>query len=100
VSGFGVTPAELAEARAFVGAAAGHARRSVEGLHAQARQVLSGEWQGEAAAAFRVAWEQWWDGAVLVLDALDELARLTGAAGESYLATDDGIRAGVARESA
>ena len=99
MSGFGVTPAELAETRAFVGAAAAHARRSVEGLHAAARPVLTEQWQGEAAAAFRLAWEQWWGGAVLVLDALDELARLTGAAGDSYAGTDEAVRVRIARGS-
>ena len=76
-----------------VGSAAASARQSVVGLRSAAVAV---EWQGPAAHGFRLAWAHWSAGAELVLDALDELARLVGAAGSSYAATDESVRVAVA----
>ena len=93
MSAFGVTPAELAALQASVGAAAGAARRSVDGLRATAAGVV---WEGAAGHSMRAAWEEWLAGASLVVGALDELARLVGAAGSSYTGTDESVRAAVA----
>ena len=93
MSAFGVTPQELPALQAAVGSAAAAAHRSVAGLRSQADGV---EWQGPAGHAFRAAWAEWLRGATLVLGALDELARLVGAAGASYATTDDSVRRAVA----
>jgi len=90
---FGVTPEELCATQAAVASAAAAARRSVAGLRAQADGV---EWHGPAGHAFRAAWAEWRHGATLVLGALDDLARLTGAAGTSYATTDEAVRRAVA----
>jgi uncharacterized protein YukE len=93
MSAFGVTPAELAALQTTVGSAAAAARRSVDGLRTTAAGVV---WQGVAGHSFRLAWEEWLAGAGLVLSALDDLARLVGAAGASYVATDEAVRSAVA----
>ena len=93
MSGFGVTPTELSALQAAVGSAAAAARESVAGLHARADAV---DWHGPAGHSFRLAWEEWRRGATLVLGALDDLARLVGAAGTSYAATDETVRTAVA----
>lgn len=93
MSGFGVTPAELAALQASVGTAAAAARRSVDGLRSTAAGVV---WHSPAGHGFRLAWEEWLGGATLVVGALDELARLLGAAGASYAGTDESVRAAVA----
>jgi len=92
MSGFGVTPAELAAGDVFVHEAAHRARQAVGGLRLEAAELLGGGWQGGAAAAFRSAWAGWLSGALLAVEALDELARLTGAAGTSYVGTDETVR--------
>src|SRR4051794_3459056 len=96
MSAFGVTPAELAALQNTVGSAAAAARRSVDGLRSTAAGVV---WQGVAGHSFHLAWEEWLAGAELVLAAMDELARLVGAAGTSYAATDDAVRWAVAGAS-
>ena len=93
MSAFGVTPEELAALQSAVGSAAAAARQSVSGLRSRADGV---EWVGPAGHAFRSAWEEWRHGAMLVLGALDDLARLVGAAGASYSATDESVRTAVA----
>jgi WXG100 family type VII secretion target len=93
MSAFGVTPAELTTLHAAVGSAAAAARQSVARLRASADGVA---WQGPAGHSFRLAWEDWSAGASTVLAALDSLARLVGAAGSSYAATDESVRASVA----
>ena len=94
MSGFGVTPSELSALQSAVASAAAAARASVDGLRARAEGV---EWQGPAGHSFQVAWEEWFRGATLVLGALDDVARLVGAAGSSYAGTDESVRAAVAR---
>ena len=93
MSGFAVTPSELSALQVAVGSAAAAARESVDGLRARADAV---EWRGPAGHSFRSAWEEWLRGATLVLGALDDLARLVGAAGTAYAATDDSVRTAVA----
>jgi WXG100 family type VII secretion target len=93
MSGFGVTPAELAALQAFVTDAAGAARSAVDGFRSQAAGVV---WRGAAGHSMRAAWEEWLDGAALVVGALDELARLVGTAGTSYTGTDESVRTAVA----
>ena len=98
VSGFAVTPPELAALDRFVGAAALRAQHAVDGLRVEAAGVLGSGWQGAAGGAFRLAWEDWLRGAELVVGALDELVRLTAAAAASYTGTDESVRAAVARQ--
>jgi len=93
MSGFGVTPAELAALQASVASAAAAARRSVDGLRSTAAGV---DWHGAAGQSVRSAWEEWFAGAALAVGALDELARLVGAAGASYTGTDESVRVAVA----
>ena len=90
-----VDPAELQQCDAQLDAAAGQARAALAQLRASARDVLGG-WQGEAGAAFRLAWEQWLAGVGTMLDSLDETALALGLSGADYAATDDAVRGSLA----
>jgi WXG100 family type VII secretion target len=96
VTGFAVTPDELGALDGSLDAAAATARAAVDRLRREGAALLSDGWHGAAANAFRLGWQEWLDGAGLVLAALDELAGLVGAAGESYASTDGGVRASFA----
>ncbi len=92
MDGYAVDPAELAHCDASMGAAAGHSRAALAGLAECAADVLGHGWQGCAASAFRLGWEQWLDGVRSMLDALDELSGALGSSGVGYAATDDAVR--------
>lgn len=95
MGGYSVNAAELQSCDAQLGSAAGHARAALAQLRAHA-DGLFGSWQGPAGAAFRLACEQWLDGATSMLDALDEMAVALGASGVDYAAIDDAVRTSLA----
>jgi WXG100 family type VII secretion target len=93
VNGFSVEPAQLQGTDAALGTAAAQSRAALGQLRTGAAQLLGARWQGSAAAAFRLGWEQWLEGADAMLRALDDMAQLLGASGRGYTETDDGVRA-------
>jgi WXG100 family type VII secretion target len=95
VSGYAVDPAQLLQGDTHLAAGAEAARGALAQLRAAAADVFAG-WHGAAAAAFRLGWEQWLDGVLLMLDALDAMATALGTAGLGYSATDDAVRTRVA----
>jgi WXG100 family type VII secretion target len=97
VTSFAVSPTDLQALDTFVAARAEQAHAAVHRLHGEAAALFGGGWQGPAASAFGLSWEQWAEGARIVLAALDETATLVGASAAAYAATDDGVRAAVGR---
>jgi WXG100 family type VII secretion target len=96
MGGFAVDPAALHDADLALAAAAAHSRARLESLRAAGDDLLGGRWQGGAAAAYRLAWEQWLGGVDAMLTALEQLAVLIGSSGRDYAITDDGVRAAAA----
>ncbi|MDT4915297.1 MAG: hypothetical protein QOC66_4425 [Pseudonocardiales bacterium] len=95
MGGYAVDPAELERGAAALGAAVAGSRTGLEPLRATAAGLLSASWRGGAATAFRLGWEQWLDGALAMLAALDELALALRDSGEGYAATDEAVRTSV-----
>ena len=93
VSGFAVTPDDLSALDGYVAGAAVHARSAVSQVQAQASSLFGSGWQGGAASTFRLAWEQWLEGAHAMIGAMESLAELLGAAGGGYDETDAAVRA-------
>jgi|SRR3954451_8740119 WXG100 family type VII secretion target len=100
VTSFAVSPSDLQALDSFVASRAEHAHATVERLRAEAHAFFGDGWHGPAASAFHLAWEQWLDGARIVLAALDDTAALVGASAASYTGTDDAVRAAVGRRLA
>lgn len=98
--GYRVDPAELAQARAFAAQACAGARSALRELREDADELLGSRWRGVAATRYAHGWAEWFAGASVMLDVLEESAALLGASGSGYAATDDSIRAGVAGASA
>jgi WXG100 family type VII secretion target len=96
VTGYAVDPSELQHSDAVLGGAAARSRAALGQLVATGADLLDGRWQGGAAAAFRLAWEQWLDGVTTMVDALDDTARALGCSGGGYAATEEAVRAGIA----
>lgn len=96
MGGYAVDPAELRAGDRQVAAVADDARTALAQLQSAAAEALDA-WHGSAASAFRSAWEQWLDGVRVLLDAVDEMAALVGAAGEGYAATEEAVRTAVSR---
>ncbi len=96
MDGYSVDPGRLQDCDAGLAASAVWARSALARLTAVAAPVLATAWQGGAAAAFRLGWEEWLDGAHAMLAALEELAGAVGASGSGYAATDDAVRGAVA----
>jgi WXG100 family type VII secretion target len=94
VGGYAVDPAALQQTDTAGAAAVFEARQALHRLEAQVRSLL---WQGAAGSAFRLAWEQWLEGAQTVLLALDELAELLGRSATGYATTDETVRVSVTR---
>jgi WXG100 family type VII secretion target len=99
MTGYRVDPDELVHGDAVLGAAALHGRHAAAELAAAARELLDGRWEGAAAAAFRVGWQQWVAGVASMLDALDAMAIVLGRAAAGYSETDDSVRTSLARVS-
>jgi WXG100 family type VII secretion target len=92
VGSYAVDPVELERAAAALGSAVVAARSSLDPLRGSATVLLTARWQGSAAAAFRLGWEQWLDGAVAMLGALDELTVALRGSGAGYAATEESVR--------
>jgi WXG100 family type VII secretion target len=97
VTGFSVTPGDLAAADGFLAATAAHTRSALRQVQAEASGLFEAGWQGTAASAFRLTWEQWLEGAQAVLGAMETLAALLGTAGTGYQETDTAVGTGFAR---
>ena len=96
MGGYAVDPAELERCDAVLGEAAGRTRAALADVRGCAAALLGARWQGEAAAAFRLGWEQWLDGVGLMLESLDAMAAALGASGGGYAGTEETVRAGIA----
>jgi WXG100 family type VII secretion target len=97
VDGYRVDPDGLVGTDRALAAVGAGARAEFEAVRAEAARLLGSGWRGPAASAFALGWAQWSDGAAAMLAALDELAALVGSAGAGYGATDDAVRAAIAR---
>lgn len=93
---YSVEPAELERCDALLGVTAGQCQLALARLQVTVDELLRG-WQGAAGAAFRLGWEQWLAGATAMLSALDAMAAALGSSGLDYAATEDAVRAGLAR---
>lgn len=98
--GFAVDASELQRCDAQLSAAAAQARHALARTRSHGEAVFATGWQGTAASAFRLGWEQWLDGAADLVSALEEMSAALGASGAEYARTDDAVRADVARTSA
>ena len=92
MSGFSVDPAALQQGDAFLVDAVARSTSALTALRAAAADLLGAGWQGAAAAAFRVEWEQWSDGVTVMLEALDAMAGAVGNSGTAYATTDEVVR--------
>jgi WXG100 family type VII secretion target len=95
MAGFQVDPDELGRGDAAVAARCAQARAAVGRIRTGADALFGGGWHGPAAAAFRAGWDHWLAGTGEMLDALDGLAALLGAAGTGYAEAEAGVRAAV-----
>jgi WXG100 family type VII secretion target len=95
VGSYAVDPVELERAAGALGAAVVAARSALDPLRGSATVLLAARWQGSAAAAFRLGWEQWLDGVLAMLGALDELTGALQGSGADYAATEDSVRTAV-----
>ncbi len=82
MGGYAVDPAELENAAASLQSAVGGSRSALSPLRVSANRLLTSRWQGAAAAAYRLGWEQWLEGVEAMLAALDELALALRQLGE------------------
>jgi WXG100 family type VII secretion target len=92
MGGYAVEPADLQRVEAFAGSAAAQARAVVERIRAEGNRLFGAGWHGPAASAFRLGWEQWVEGATVMLGALDELAALLGSSAVGYASTEEAVR--------
>jgi WXG100 family type VII secretion target len=97
VSGYSVDPPGLQRADVLMDGVVREARVVLDRVRACEAALLGGGWQGPAASAFRVGWEEWVAGADAMVEALAELAALLGASSAAYATTDDAVRVAVAR---
>lgn len=63
----------------------------------ETRQLLDSGWNGDAAAAYGPAWDQWHSGAGQVIRGLQTMAELLTLAGKEYAKTDE--QSGAAMDS-
>jgi WXG100 family type VII secretion target len=96
VGGYAVEPVELRRCDDLLATAADAARAALGQLRAAATELFAG-WHGSAAVAFRLGWEQWVEGVLHMLDALDGLAFALGSSADGYAGTDEAVRTSVAR---
>jgi WXG100 family type VII secretion target len=95
VGGYSVDPAELQHGCAVLGETVVRARAGLDPLRGAAAALLPAGWQGSAASAFRLGWEQWVEGVLGMLAALDEMAVALGGSGAGYAGTDEAVRTSV-----
>jgi WXG100 family type VII secretion target len=95
VASYAVDPVELERGADALGLAVTAARSALDPVRVSANELLTSRWQGAAASAFRLGWEQWLDGVLAMLGALDELTRALRASGAGYAATEESVRASV-----
>ncbi|MFN2563106.1 MAG: WXG100 family type VII secretion target [Jatrophihabitans sp.] len=92
MGGYAVDPVELERAAGALGCAVVAARSALDPLRASATVLLTARWHGSAATAFRLGWEQWLEGVVAMLRALDELTVALRGSGAGYAATEESVR--------
>jgi WXG100 family type VII secretion target len=92
VAGYAVDPVELERAAGTLGGAVVAARSALDPLRGSATVLLTARWQGSAATAFRLGWEQWLGGVLGMLGALDELAGALQTSGAGYAVTEESVR--------
>jgi WXG100 family type VII secretion target len=93
VTGFDVSPAELASTRRFVDAVARDVIAEVSAVRRDVDDLLGAGWTGRSARTFAGGWQDWQDAARDTLRALDTMAELLGLAGRDF-ADSDAVVAG------
>lgn len=99
MGGYAVEPAQLQQLDAVLTRGADAAREAVARVSGEATGLFATGWQGPAASAFRLAWEEWLEGVTTMLEVLDELAGLLGASAAAYSGTDDAVRVSLLKEA-
>lgn len=92
---YAVDPVELERAAGALGAAVAAARSALAPLRGSATVLLTARWRGSAATAFALGWDQWLDGVLAMLGALDELTGALQGSGAGYAATEESVRTAV-----
>jgi WXG100 family type VII secretion target len=83
-----VVVAELHAAAARLRDTGQRLQDGLSSMDLETRQLLEASWQGEAASAYRPAWEHWHSGAGQVIRGLQTMADLLALAGNEYAKTD------------
>ncbi|MGL4305018.1 MAG: WXG100 family type VII secretion target [Mycobacteriaceae bacterium] len=89
MSDFVASPQEIAATGKFVGDVAEQMILGVSGFSAEVDGFLGTKWQGQAARAFAVQWQQWLDGARSVVAALNTSAELLAQNASSFAETEE-----------
>lgn len=80
---YDVVLAEMAQARTEVLDLHAEVVKDYTALSKQVEVLLDG-WEGRAADSYRTAWRDWLDGALSVIDGLEEMGGLLGLTHSSY----------------
>ena len=99
MSGYAVEPDDLRRVAAVASSAAGQAQAAIERVRADGHRLFDTGWHGPAASTFRLGWEQWVDGAVAMLGALDDLTLLLKASAGAYVTTEQAVRVSLVKGS-
>jgi WXG100 family type VII secretion target len=92
MTGFGVVTGELHAAQVVLDSAAEAGHAELTRLRAAAQDLLRGGWQGDASTAFGRGWQEWLDGALLVLTALEQTSRVLDLTGREYAGAEGAVR--------
>lgn len=84
-----VVVAELHAAAARLRGAGQRLQDGLSSMDLETRQLLESNWQGDAAQAYKPAWDQWHTGAGQVIRGLQTMADLLTLAGNEYAKTDE-----------
>lgn len=84
MTGFDVSPAELAATRQFLGQVFTELVDHVAELHGRAEHLLGSGWTGAAAGDFAAGWREWHAGAGEVLTGLSAMGTQIGVAATTF----------------
>ena len=97
MSGFGVEVGGLRAAANVVAELTEDLRRRLQRVEAVAEDVFAGGWSGVAAAAYRLAWDEWRGAARGMLLSLAEMSDALGRTAADYAAREQAAVGGFER---
>lgn len=97
VGGYSVDADELRQCSGTLADLLSQCRAAVAAVRFDASELLGVGWQGSAASAFRVGWEQWLAGVTAMLGALDQIASAIESSGIGYTTSDEAVRTSLVR---